>query len=260
MRKQRTSSKGTRRAFPAHRQTVIDILVASRSVPAFPLLRDLQLGVTDAARKACKTRIGWTAIFLRAYALVSKEVAELRERYVRWPTEHIYRHPSTVGSVSVHRKDDSGEPRLIWVKVYNAEENNLVAIQEELNDAVTKPLGEIYREGCILERVPRLLRRACWWWVMHCSGRKHCKHVGTFSISSLASQNCLNAYHPLITATSLAFAPINDSGAMPTALICDHRVLDGMLAAQVLQSLENKMQNEIVDELRSLSDVRANVA
>lgn len=253
-------NKGTKRRFPAHRQTVMDILAASRAVPAFPLLRSFQLGATEAARKACPTRIGWTTIFLKAYALVSMEIPQLRERYVRFPTEHIYLHPSTVASISVHRNDENGNPRLIWAKICNAENIELPTLQGYLNDAIIKPLREVYRDGCILERSPKFLRRLCWWWAMNCSGRKHCKHVGTFSISSLASQNCLNAYHPLITTTSLAYAPVNEGGVSSIALICDHRTLDGMVAAQALNLLESKLQNEIVNELKELSNSRSQVA
>lgn len=253
-------NKGTKRRFPAHRQTVLDILAASRSVPAFPLLRDFQLGDIENARKACSTRIGWTAIFLKAYSLVSMEIPELRDRYVRFPQEHIYRHPSTVASISIHRNDDEGNPRLIWAKICNAETIELKVLQGHLNDAVSRPLSEIYRDGCILERSPKFLRRLCWWLAMNCAGRKHCKHIGTFSISSLASQNCLNAYHPLITTTSLAYAPVNNSGVSPIALICDHRTLDGMLAAHALNALESKLQNEIITELESIDSLRSNVA
>jgi hypothetical protein len=253
-------NKGTKRRFPAHRQTVLDILAASRSVPAFPLLRDFQLGETEIARKACSTRIGWTAIFLKAYSLVSMEIPELRDRYVRFPREHIYRHPSPVASISIHRNDDDGNPRLIWAKIGNAETTELQVLQGQLNDALNKPLREIYRDGCILERSPKFLRRFCLWWAMNFAGRKHCKHIGTFSISSLASQNCLNAYHPLITTTSLAYAPVKENGVSPIALICDHRTIDGMLAAQALHSLESKLQNEIIIELESIASLRSNVA
>lgn len=253
-------TKGTKRKFPAHRQTVLDILAASKCVPAFPLLRDFQLGATEAARKACPMRIGWATIFLKAYSLVSIEIPELRDRYVRFPTEHIYRHPSTVASISIHRNDDQGNPRLIWARICNAETTDLQVLQGQINDSVNKPLSEIYRDGCILERSPKILRRLCWWWAMNWSGRKVCKHIGTFAISSLASQNCLNAYHPLITTTSLAYAPVSERGNSQIALICDHRTLDGMLAAQALHALESKLQNEIVSELESISRIRSNVA
>ena len=254
------SNKGTKRRFPAYRQTVMDILAASKSVPAFPLLRNFQLGITETARKACPTRIGWTALFLKAYSLVSKEIPQLRERYVRYPIEHIYQHPSTVASVSIHRNDENGNERLIWAKICEPESLKLQELQNRLNDSVSKPLSEVYRDGCILERVPKLIRRVCWWWAMNCAGRKHCKHIGTFSISSLASQQCLNAFHPLITTSSLAFAPLNENGLSSIALICDHRTLDGMLAAKALQSLESKLQNEIVWELESLQHSAVHVA
>ncbi len=90
------------------RQTVLDILAASRSVPAFPLLRDFRLGDIEIARKACATRIGWTAIFLKAYSLVSMEIPELRDRYVRFPQETHLPTPLNRGVDFHPRYDDQG--------------------------------------------------------------------------------------------------------------------------------------------------------
>jgi hypothetical protein len=87
---------------------------------------------------------------------------------------------------------------------------------------------------------------------MNLSGRKRAKHIGTFSISSLAGHFALNLHHPLITASSLAFGPIDASGTMEVVLISDHRTIDGALAATALSRLEAKLCGEVLSELQAL--------
>jgi pyruvate/2-oxoglutarate dehydrogenase complex dihydrolipoamide acyltransferase (E2) component len=84
-----------------------------------------------------------------------------------------------------------------------------------------------------------------WWLLMAWSGRKRAKHVGTFSISSLGGYGALNAHHPLVTSTSLAMGPIAPDGGCDLSMICDHRVLDGMLAAQALCRLEERLMEQV---------------
>jgi hypothetical protein len=242
------SSRGTRRRIPKYRQTVMDLLAAARGVPAFPLFRTLELSSVDAQRRTSSIRIGWTALFLKAYAIVCRDVPELRERFVRYPIGYLYRHPTSVASVTVHRTVGEIE-RLIWSRFSQPDQLPLEQIQEQLSAATTQPLENVYREGMMLERNPWLLRRLSWWFVTRWSGRKHAKHIGTFSISSLGGNGCLNAFHPLVTTTSLAMGPLSPDGRMEVVLICDHRVLDGMLASRALAMLETTLCGPITEEL-----------
>jgi hypothetical protein len=131
----------------------------------------------------------------------------------------------------------------------NVESMSVATIQQELTRLATAPLREVYKDGLILESFPVPLRRIAWWWVMRCSGRKRAKHVGTFSVSSLGGQGCLNAYHPLVTSASLAMGPLTERGTMEVVLLCDHRVIDGMLGARSLKRLEELLQTAMVAEL-----------
>jgi len=243
---------GSRRAFPAHRETVLDILRQSQRIPSFPVLRKMNLAKVDAARTVSDVRIGWTALFGRAYALVCNELPELRDIYVAYPMRHLYRHPYSVCSLSIHRKDDQGQDRLIWGRWVSAETMTLLEIQKQLDDFCTAPLQEVYRDGLRMERMPSLLRRFAWWYCMNCCGRKRAKLIGTFSISSLGGQAALNLHHPLITASSLAFGPIDAQGQMEVVLIADHRSIDGVLAATALRMLESKISGEVLRELQAL--------
>jgi pyruvate/2-oxoglutarate dehydrogenase complex dihydrolipoamide acyltransferase (E2) component len=251
--------KGFRRRFPKNRQTVLEIIRAAKSVPAFPLETTIPVAKIEAARKTAAVRVGWTAMFAKAFAKVCDENESLREAFISLPFAQLYRHPTSVCSVTVHRKDDAGTDRLIWGRIENASSKSLLEIQKYLNDCVTLPLSEVYRDGLRLETTLWFIRKVAWWWIMRCSGRKKSKLIGTFSISSLGGRGCLNMFHPLITTSSIAFGPMNLDGDMQVVLICDHRVMDGMVGAAALQSLSNVMQTSILDELNTLA-IRSNAA
>ncbi len=250
---QTVSSKGSRRPFPKYRETVLDIIRVSQGVPSFPLVRTMHLGELSAVRKACSARIAWSTLFAKAYGTVCQQTPELRELFVRYPTKYLYRHPNSVGSLSVHRIDDDGNERLIFGRWSNPESTPLIALQQQLDRFSQAPIEEVFGEGLMLERRSALLRRLVWWWVTNWSGRKRAKHVGTFSISSLGGQGALNAHHPLITTSSLAFGPIDTAGRCEVVLICDHRTLDGVLGAKAMQTLESILSDQMVEELLSIA-------
>jgi len=252
-----SSLSGTHRPFPQHRQTILDLLQASQKIPSFPLVRKMNLSEVVSARNTSSLKIGWTTLFGKAYAIVCEELLELRELFVRYPYKHLYCHPHSVASMSIHRTDDQGQYRLIWGRWNKPESTSLVELQRQLDFMRTAPMAEAYRDGMILERRSALVRRFAFWWVMNCSGKKRAKHVGTFSISSLGGQGALNAHHQLVTPSSLAFGPINSNGECEVVLICDHRSLDGMLGARALELLESVLRNQIAQELSQPSLVCA---
>jgi hypothetical protein len=252
--------KGSRRAFPKYRETVLNIIRVSQKVPSFPLVRTMQLGELSAVRKASTSRIAWSTLFAKAYGLVCHRHPELRELFVKYPNKYLYLHPNSVASLSVHRRDEEGNHRLIWGRWNSPESSTLMELQEQLDGFCNAPIGEVFGEGLFLERMPSLVRQFVWWWVTNWSGRQRAKRIGTFSISSVGGQGALNAHHPLITTSSLAFGPVDDNGNCEVVLLCDHRTLDGVLGATALQELEKTLVGQIVDELRSLAPRIANNA
>ncbi len=252
-----SSPRGTRRPFPKHRQTILDLLQASQKIPSFPLIRKMNLSEVVRARQTSSLKVGWTTLFGKAYAIVSEELPELRELFVRYPHKHLYYHPHSVASMSIHRRDEQGQYRLIWGRWNKPESTSLVQLQHQLDFMCTAPLDEAFRAGMILERRSAPIRRFAFWWAMNCSGRNRAKYIGTFSISSLGGQGALNAHHPLITPSSLAFGPITSKGECEVVLICDHRTLDGILGAQALELLESVLRNQIAEELTLPSSVSA---
>lgn len=249
-------NRGSNRPIPIHRRTILDICRAARSVPSFPLHRRMQLRPIQDIRSMLPIRIGWTAIFARAYSTVCEQVPELREVFAQYPYTRLYRHTEPIASISIHRRDEAGEERLIFGRFNSPHKLGLEGMQQALEDCCTKPLQDVYGEGLKLERSPAILRRLTWEMLMNWSGRKRAKHVGTFSISTLAGQGTMNGYHPLVTSSSLAFGPMDERGECDVVLICDHRVIDGMLGAQALKLLENELQVGIAAELRTLRRMR----
>lgn len=235
--------KGARRWVPAHRRMAIDIARAAMSIPSFPLLRRMQLGQLDAMRRSSPHRIGWTALFVHAYSQVCCDIPNLRDMYVHWPIPYLYRHPEPVASITVNRPDGRGNERLIWGRIVSPQLRPLSEVQTAIYRFATDPIESVFSDGLRLERRPALLRRATWWMLTQCCGRKRAKHVGTFSISSLGGHGALNGHHPLVTTSSLAIGPLQSNGECDVALICDHRAIDGALAAQALEQLEHKLHD-----------------
>ena len=244
--------RGKRLSFPKNRRLVLDICQAAKSVPTFPVERSFQLGDLQEARDHAGMRISWVALYTRAYGLVCQAIPELRQMFVAYPTPRLYEHPHSVASISIHRDDPNGGKRLIWGRIDNAEASRLVEIQQRLELVSHGPLDEVFKDGMRLERLPTLLRRLTWWLAMNWQGRQRAKKIGTFSISTLAGEDVLNRSHPLVATSSLAYSRCDSNGSSLVTLLADHRVLDGVLAAQALGLLETRLNGQVLDELLSL--------
>lgn len=226
----------------------VDIAIAAQRIPSFTVVRRMRLAAVDDVRRQSSIRIGWTALFVRAYGHVCSAIPELRDLYVRWPTSYVYRHPEPVAGITVHRLDEHQTERLIWGRIAAPNQHSSEQVQQAIEHFTTAPIQDIFRDGLKLERRPAFLRRLTWWTLTQWSGRKRAKHIGTFTISSLGNTGAHNAHHPLVTTSSLALGPIESDGSCDVALICDHRAIDGMLAARALQQLEATLiQNSKMD-------------
>ena len=131
--------------------------------------------------------------------------------------------------------------------------------KRQLDVYLTGEIAKTFRRQNELSWLPLPLRRFVWWMNLNTLGPKRSRRIGTFSISTLAGQGAWNRFHPSIHATSLTYGPLNDRGEAVVTLICDHRVLDGMLAAQVITRLEAALCGPIARELASLAEARGGV-
>ena len=252
----------TKSRFTAARGCVSDVARLAREIPLFPVERTMQLGPLAAARAAVgntaaakATRVGWAAVFLKAYALVAREMPVLRT----WLVQGVLRPrlataAESVATLAVNRIED-GEDRLFWARLVAPEARPLPEIQQFIADCATKPVEDMFKRQLQLEMVPGFLRRTILRWNMNSFSRKRAARIGTFSLSTLAGMGATNRFHPTICTTSLSYAPLAADGNCLVTLIADHRVLDGAVAARALMQLEEVLCHEMLAELHGLASV-----
>jgi hypothetical protein len=185
--------------------------------------------------------------------LVGQQIPELRQAYLSFPWPRLYQHSVTIGTIAMHRPlgiEEQGQ--LVWPRIASPESQPLVEIQEILDQAKTAPIASIGKDIQLLARFPAPIRHLSWWLLMHLWGRKKAKKLGTFGLSTLASQGSLNRSHPLVLTSSLTYGPIDDRGQILVTVLCDHRVIDGYLASQALAQLLQVMDGTIAEELMAL--------
>ncbi len=244
------------RRLPAARGFIADLVGLTQSVPLFPVDRMMPLTGVAAARSTAAVRVGWAAVFLKAYACVAADMPPLRSWLIRrsiWGLPpRLATASQSIASVAINRTD-AGEDRLFFARLLHPENRSLTDIQQFLDRSVSAPLEDVFSRQLQLESLPGPLRRAILWANINSASPKRCTRIGTFSLSTLAGLGASNHGHPTICTTSLSFTPLEADGRCRVTLICDHRVLDGATAARALEALEAMLCGPIVAELQSLT-------
>lgn len=235
------------------RRLVADYMHFSADVPLSSVQREMCLEDVAAARRAGPERTPWSAIFVKAYALVAAEFPELRRAYLQLPWPHFYEYPTSVASVTVERAFGT-ELGVCFATISNPATLAVNAIGRLIH-AAKQPSFEQTRTFQRLVRVaryPRPLRRALWWIALNI-GRYRANYFGTFALSTAASLGAalLEPRSPLTT--FLTYGVISGEGRVNVRITIDHRVLDGATAARVLKRLEETLQGPLADELRGLA-------
>jgi hypothetical protein len=236
---------------PVGRGAVNDVALLARAIPLFPVDREMALAELVAARATSPVRIGWSAILLKAYGLVARDLPLLRSWLAGRFRPQLATANESVATLAINRTD-GGADRLFFARLPRPEVTPLPLIQAFIDRHATSPIDEVFRRQLELERVPSWLRRTILRWNMRsCSGKRPGR-IGTFSMSSLAGFQAGNHFHPTLCTTSLCQGPLDEAGHCRVTVIADHRVLDGATVARALERLEVVLRCEIVAELRSL--------
>jgi len=242
--------------YTAARGCIADVARLAAGIPLFPVERTMSLAALAAARAAATPRIGWAAVFLKAYAIVAAEMPVLRTWLARGPAglrPRLATSGQSVATLAVNRSEE-GEDRLFWGRLAEPDARPLADVQQFVIDCGTKPVEEVFKRQLQLEMVPGLLRRTILRWNMHSVSRKRAARIGTFSLSTLAGLGATNRFHPTICTTSLSYAPLDAAGNCLVTLIADHRVLDGAAAARALDRLEQVLVGRMHAELTALAE------
>jgi hypothetical protein len=229
-----------------------DLACIGRTLPLFPVDREMRLADVAEARAAAPCRIGWAACFMKAYAMVAAEMPLLRSWFIRGFQPRLATASSSVASLAVNRTEE-GVDRLFIARLLAPETRPLIGIQGFIDRQVTAPINEVFFRQLDLEKMPGLLRRAILRWNMNSASPKRASRLGTFSMSSLAGFAAGNHFHPTICTTSVCQGPLDERGRCRVTIIADHRVLDGITVARALHRLEEVLLRDITAELTTLT-------
>jgi hypothetical protein len=238
------------------RALVIDILHFDRQIPSFAHDREFRLATLAELRAGAPARIAWPVLFIKAYGMLSAECAAFRRTWFRWPWPHLYEHPYSIGMLALSR-EHQGEERLFWVRFRRPELHSLVELQQSLERHQVDPIEQLFRRQLIVSRLPTPLRRAAWQLTFHLSGRKRASRLGTFALTTLASEGATIQRPPSIHTSTLTYGPLDEAGRMRVTIVYDHRLMDGRLVARSLARLEQHLLGPIADELRGMRNQTA---
>lgn len=251
-----TQPGGINIALSLARRYRCDLIHLARQTPTQATLRRMNLADTLDARSRAAPRPGWQAIFTKAYAIACQSWPQLRQAYVSFPWPHIYQHDASVASIAIERRF-LDEDAVFYAPINQPETRALTEIDLSLRRFVDQPIEKIgaWRRPLLLARLPRPIRRWCWWLRFNWRGSKRASALGTYAVSAFSSLGA-EALQPLAFLTStLTYGVIQLDGSVAVRILSDPRILDGPVVARVLRDLERILTHEIVAELRYLERV-----
>jgi hypothetical protein len=233
------------------RRLIADLMHFSQMVPTFSAERRMNLAPLVQARRSANPKPSWSAIFLKAFALLAARVPEFRRAYVRFPWPHLYEHPENIAAITILRRLGD-EEAVFFANLRAPERRSLATIDDYLRHCREQPLASIgsFRRALRVSRLPWLLRRLVWWVGLNVSGKQRSRCFGTFGLS-LVSGLGAGQVHALSPLTTLIWSgSLERDGTLPVRVGIDHRVMDGALVARSLMELEAILLGEVLAEVR----------
>jgi hypothetical protein len=225
----------------------------SIGIPRVTVQRQMNLRPLLDARGGCDPRPSWTVLFLKGYALLSKEIPDLRRAYVKFPRHQLYEYPESVASIA-HEREHEGERIVLLSTIKGPEQRPIPQLEALIREARSLPIAEIkeFRRSLKLARAPALLRWSLMWLGLNL-GRKRARYFGTFQLSvySGLGAESLNPLTPLTTL--LNYGPIDAQGSVLVRIHYDHRVMDGASVARALERFERILNGEVAAETAALA-------
>jgi hypothetical protein len=234
------------------RRIVCDLVHFAHKIPTVPVQRIVDVSRIVGLREALPSRVGWCTLFTKAYALVAREMPELRRAYIAYPWARLYQHPSSTASVAVERECGGGEVGVFFAYLQRPEATPLVALEAAIRYHKDAPVAEAFGSTLRYYRLPRPIRRFLWWYILNVRGSRKAEFLGTFGVSVYSGLGA-ESLHPLSPlTTTLNYGVIGTDGRVPVRVVYDHRALDGGTVARALGRLEDVLNEEIYRELHEL--------
>jgi hypothetical protein len=237
------------RSVPLHRRWISDIMHFGAKAPVVGCNWRINIAPVVAARAARQPSIGWTAIWMKALALVSQRRQELRIAYLPFPWARYYVHPQSVSTVTVER-EWRGDSAVFFAQYKAPDKMSLADLDEELRALKLKRVEDIssFRRLIRFARPPILVRRLIWSIALHWSGRLRSRYVGTYAVNPFPTPGQVMQSTTPITLL-LYYGLVESDGETLVQVLFDHRVLNGVEAYRLIRDLQATLNTEIVAEL-----------
>lgn len=247
--------RGTRIKIANDRALVSDVVELARSMPLAPMMREIDLTTIERVRKSLPKKISWTALMMKAYALVAAKRPELRRIYTPFPWPHIYEHPENVAMLTITRTLPEG-PRLFFARFAQPENQTLQDIQKRFDQMRRAPIKEIkqFRHQKRFARWPKVIRKMAWWSMTHLMPAKLAQQIGTFGMSLSQLDSTYGVYHLGPTTTTLGYEHFVSANKMRISVTFDHRILDGKHVYDIMNDLETELHGPLLEELYMVRD------
>ena len=241
----------------AARRLVCDLMRFSIGIPRVTVQRRMNVGPLQAARMAQQTRSSWTVLFLKGYALLAREMPDLRRAYIKLPWPQLYEFPVSVASVA-HEREHDGERIVLLSTIRGPEGRSIGELEASIHAARSLPVMEIkdFRRALKMARAPGPIRWLLMWLGLNI-GRQRARYFGTFQLSvySGLGAESLNPLTPLTTL--LNYGPIGDDGSVDVRIHYDHRVMDGANVARALVRFEEILNGAVASEVQDTAQIGA---
>jgi hypothetical protein len=235
---------------PLHRRWINEVVHFGKKSHVVGCNWTINLAAVVAARAAHQPAVGWTAIWMKALALVSRRRSELRTAYLPFPWARFYVHPHSVAAVTIERTW-RGVPAVFFEQFRRPDCVSLWDLDASLRALRQVPVESVgsFRRLIRFSRPPLLLRRAIWGITLHWSGRLRSKYFGTFAINPFPTPRGSVMQSTTPVTMLLYYGLVDRSGDTLVQLLFDHRVLDGVEAYRLIRDVEATLKGEIVAEL-----------
>jgi hypothetical protein len=245
-------SKGRRIRLSVARRLVADYMWAASAVARVDVRRRVAFRNLIAARAAIRADPpSWTAMFVKAFAMVAAEIPELRRIYLSLPWPHFYQFDESTVSI-LQEREILGDTGILPLRFYKPDAVALTELDTMIRREAAAPIeaSRFHRKLIGLARLPLLLRRAIWTLLWHVPRLR--REIGTCGVSSAARwQTDLGTTRSPLPSL-LSYGPADADGNVDVRLSFDHRILDGALAGRALERLDQVLNSAILEELHQL--------
>src|ERR1700722_1774420 len=242
------------RSVPLQRRWMNDIVHFGKKSHIMGCAWQINVAPLVAARAAQQRQqqpvIGWTAMWLKALALVSQRRPELRTLYLPFPWARLYVRPETVGTIVIERTWQ-GVSALFFEQFAAPEKRSLLELDDALRKLKQAPVESVgsFRRLIRISRLPVVLRRLIWSFALNWSGPLRAKYMGICALNPFPAGGSITQ-SAMPAAFMLYYGLIGPNGDAQIQTFYDHRIMDGVELYRIVRDLEGTMNRDIVAELQ----------